>query len=306
MSDDPRRRGWRPRAITWLAALCALAGIVLLTYTPAASWLSQYQQSQLLAAYNSQMRRNQAAAEADNQPSQEFLAAQEYNTKLSSGAIVASNSNVPHSATESVPDGYYQVLMGPGEVMARIRIPRIDVDMPIYHGTDDETLLRGAGHLHGTSLPVGGESTHAVVTAHRGLAEATMFTNLDQLGPGDVFSIEVQGQVLAYEVESTQVVAPEEQEALYPQQGRDLMTLVTCTPLGINTHRILVTGVRIEPTPSEIAEDALSDSQLPRFPWWAVAAGVATLCVFWFLWRSGLRDAALVSSRESVEPAQQD
>lgn len=291
-TPHPRPPRWRPSLLTWLAALCGLAGIVLLTYTPAASWLAQYQQAQLINSYNESMRRQPGT---DSRPvDEEALArARAYNARLRSGAVVAANSNLPRSAEEPGGDEYYSLLMGPGEMMGRLRIPSIDVDLPVYHGTADETLLRGAGHLQGTSLPVGGASTHSLITAHRGLAEATMFTNLDHVTVGDVFTLEVFGEVLAYQVVQTQVVAPDEQEALYPQPDRDLVTLVTCTPLGINTHRILVTAERVVPTPDEALEAAMRSSDLPRFPWWAVWAGLGTAAVAAFLWRSGYRDARL-------------
>ncbi len=292
LKAPPRRSRWRPSLLTWLAALCGAAGIMLLTYTPAASWLAQYQQSQLIDSYNDSLRR-QATTGTPPSPQEALEAARKYNMNLASGALVAANTNIPQSTGDPVTNDYHTLLMGPGDVMARLRIPSIDVDLPIYHGTADETLLRGAGHLQGTSLPVGGESTHAVVTAHRGLAEATMFSNLDQVGVGDSFTIEVFGDVLTYRVIQTQVVAPEEQEALYPRQGQDLVTLVTCTPLGINTHRILVTAERVIPTPEGDREAALLDSELPRFPWWAIWAGTGLVVIIVFVWRSGYRDARL-------------
>ena len=189
-----RPRRWRPSLTTWLAASCALTGIVLLSYTPAASWLSQYQQSRLIDTYNDSLRREGQATgnETGRAEAGEALAdARAYNEKLRSGAILAPNTNVPRSAGETAGNEYHELLKGPAEVMARIRIPGIDVDLPVYHGTSDLTLLRGAGHLQGTSLPVGGESTHSVITAHRGLAEATMFTDLDRMRAGDTFTIVV-------------------------------------------------------------------------------------------------------------------
>lgn len=298
MTSHSRRRPrrWRPGLTTWLAASCALTGIVLLSYTPAASWLSQYQQSRLIDTYNDSLLRERQTTgnETGQAAAGEALAdARAYNEKLRSGAILAPNTNIPRSAGETAGNEYHELLKGPAEVMARIRIPGIDVDLPVYHGTSDLTLLRGAGHLQGTSLPVGGESTHSVITAHRGLAEATMFTDLDRMRAGDTFTIEVMGEVLVYEVRQTQVVAPEEQEALYPQEGRDLLTLVTCTPLGVNTHRILVTGERVIPTPQEEVDKALRDPDLPRFPWWLFLSGGGVVTVIGYLWLAGRRDARL-------------
>ena len=281
--------------MTWLAASCALTGIMLLSYTPAASWLSQYQQSRLIDTYNDSLRRQEGAGAADTGHVAEkaLMEARAYNDDLRSGALVAPNTNVPRGLEETTGNEYHKLLNGPADIMARIRIPVIDVDLPVYHGTSDLTLLRGAGHLQGTSLPVGGESTHSVITAHRGLAEAAMFTDLDKVHTGDTFTIEVMGEVLVYEVRQTQVVAPEEQEALYPQQGRDLLTLVTCTPLGVNTHRILVTGERVIPPPQEEVDRALQDSDLPRFPWWLLLSSGGVIAVIGYLWLAGRRDARL-------------
>lgn len=291
-SPDRRAPRWRPSLITWVAAGCALVGIVLLSYTPAASWLHQFEQSKLIDVYNQQVRTDaEAASDHVEEPDVALAEAARYNEELSFGALVEANTHVPTGAGDETGSQYWDLLNGPAEIMSRIRIPDIDVDLPVYHGTSDLALLRGAGHLRGTSLPVGGASTHAVITAHRGLAEATMFTHLDQVEVGDRFTLETFGQVLVYEVRQTQVVAPENSQALQAQEGRDLVTLVTCTPLGINSHRILVTGERILPTPQEDVAAALKKSELPRFPWWAVISSAAVLGTFGFVWRAGYRDA---------------
>ncbi|MDO5081978.1 class C sortase [Arachnia propionica] len=288
----PRPARWRPGLLTWVAAGCALIGIGLLTYTPAASWLHQYEQSRLIDAYNRQaLAEQEASADRVETPDAALSEAASYNEKLSFGAIVEANTHVPTGVGDEVGSEYWDLLNGPAEIMSRIRVPSIDVDLPVYHGTSDVALLRGAGHLRGTSLPVGGPSTHAVITAHRGLAEATMFTNLDRVQVGDRFTLETFGEVLVYEVRATQVVAPEESQSLRAQEGRDLVTLVTCTPLGINSHRILVLGERVLPTPEQDVAAALRSSELPRFPWWAVLSTTALLCTVGFVWRAGFRDA---------------
>lgn len=171
--------------------------------------------------------------------------------------------------------------------MARIQIPVIGVDLPIYHGTDERTLLRGAGHLQGTSLPIGGVNSHAVITAHRGLADSTMFTHLDRVTVGDRFILTTFGRVLAYEVTATRVVEPTDTAALRQEAGRDLVTLVTCTPLGINTHRILVTGERIIPTPTSDLDTAKEDPAALGFPWWAVLYAAALVFIATAAWWGG-------------------
>ena len=131
-------------------------------------------------------------------------------------------------------------------VMGYLEIPKISVSLPIYHGTSDEVLAKGVGHLEGSSLPIGGESTHGILSGHRGLPSARLFTDLDQLEEGDSFTINILDQTLQYQVTEIQTVLPEETENLRIQQGKDLITLVTCTPYGVNTHRLLITGERVE------------------------------------------------------------
>lgn len=148
-------------------------------------------------------------------------------------------------------------------IMCYVEIPRIDVVLPVYHGTDASTLERGVGHLLGSSLPVGGESTHSVLTAHSGVASMKLFSDLDQLQSGDVFYIHVLGEVLAYQVFDINTVLPHKTELLQIQTGKDLSTLVTCTPFAVNTHRLLVTGERI---PYEEAEEIVEEQTTHEKP----------------------------------------
>ncbi len=145
-------------------------------------------------------------------------------------------------------------------VMGSVEIPKIDINLPIYHGTTEEVLQLGAGHLEGTSLPIGGADTHASISAHRGLPMKKMFTNLDQLEAGDVFYLHVLGETLAYQVEQTETVLPDQVDALAIVPGEDRVTLITCTPYGINTHRIYVHGVRV---PYEEAVEAAAAAEPP-------------------------------------------
>jgi sortase A len=147
---------------------------------------------------------------------------------------------------EQVP-GYYETLKIEGtNIIGYVKIDKIGVELPIYHGTSDEVLNIGIGHLEGSSLPVGGESTHSVMSAHRGLPSAKLFTDLDRLEFGDTFQIRVLDQVLTYQVDQVKVITPREIDDLQIVEGKDYCTLFTCTPYGINTHRLLVRGVRIE------------------------------------------------------------
>lgn len=139
-----------------------------------------------------------------------------------------------------------QLSLNGSDIMARLEIPKISVDLPIYHGTTDEVLEVGAGHLEGSSLPVGGENTHSVITGHRGLPSSKLFTRLDELTEGDLFFIDVLGQKLAYRVRQIEVLTPEEAAEIQIEEGRDLVSLITCTPYGINTHRLVITGERVD------------------------------------------------------------
>ena len=159
--------------------------------------------------------------------------------------------------------------------MGTIRIPKISVRLPIYHGTSESALASGAGHLYGSSLPVGGKSTHAVLTGHRGLVEAAMFTRLDEMRVGDYFYIEVMGRTLGYQVNRITVIEPNDTSQLKIVPGEDRVTLMTCTPYGVNTHRLLVSATR-SAIPDEIPaeNDAVKDAR-------AIGAitGIATLVV---------------------------
>ena len=147
---------------------------------------------------------------------------------------------------ESLPDyGSTLDVTGTG-IMGYLSIPKINVSLPIYHGTEESVLQIGVGHLEGSSFPIGGESTHAVLSAHRGLPSSRLFTDLDQLKEGDTFEVTVLDRVLTYEIDNISIVLPQEAEGLLVKEGEDLVTLMTCTPYGINSHRLLVRGRRID------------------------------------------------------------
>ncbi len=267
----------------------ALLGVLVLLYPTSAAWFTQYQLSQRIGDYSAEVEHIGADARA-----QEIQDAQAYNATLVGGAAVAAHERLPvaQGAGNSPTDVYNSLLAADSYgLMARLKIPSIDVDLPIYHGTSDAVLTRGVGHLEGTALPVGGEDTHAVLTGHRGLATAELFTRLDEVKVGDTFTIEVFGEVLTYEVRETRVVEPDQTETLYPQRGKDLVTLVTCTPLGINSHRILVTGERILPTPVDDVAAAGARPDIPGFPWWAVILGAVVLALAAYVWAAGRQSA---------------
>lgn len=173
------------------------------------------------------------------------------------------------------------------EAMARLVIPSLKIDLPVYHGTEESILQKGLGHLYGSDLPVGGEGTHSVITGHTGLSNATMFDNLRDIKEGDAFFVQVSGHKLKYQVDKIQVVLPSETDSLKPEAGANYITLITCTPYGINTHRFLVRGHQI---PISAAEAKLFDqSHGATWQWWMyllLAAGVLVgLGLGWWLWR---------------------
>lgn len=180
--------------------------------------------------------------------------AQRYNSTLQSATGAAFSKEALASASEI----YDELLNVQGDgLMGYVEVPVISVKLPIYHGTDEATLDRGVGHLLGSSLPVGGASTHCVLTGHSGLAGQKMFSDLDLLKQGDIFFLRILGQTLAYKVVEINTVLPENSEKLLIEPGRDLCTLVTCTPFAVNTHRLLVRGERIEYEEAEaVIEDA--------------------------------------------------
>ena len=285
-SQNPSQKGrrWKLNWMSVAVALIALVGVGTLMYPSTASWWSQYNESKAIVAYQKDVKEDLPPGNTV-----QLERAHEYNDKLSTGEIVVgADSNKPVLLGEKDDDsGYWELLPGDYGIMGRLKIPAIDVDLPIYHGTSDEVLEHGVGHLQGTSLPVGGDDTHAVLTAHTGLAKATLFDDLKDVKLGDTFNITVFGEVLTYRAIDLQTVLPEETESLIIQQDQDLVTLVTCTPLGINTHRYLVTGERIYPTPLKDIEAAEQEPQVPRFPWWAVILPSAVVLAGIYVWRSG-------------------
>lgn len=279
------KRGWKFSKASIIPSILLTASFASLLYPHAAMWLSQYHMSEVAAQY-AKLITNAVPA-----PHEQLARARDYNRKLSVGAIYEANTNIPtsHGDTSDNRQDYWKQLKANNDgLMARLRIKKIDLDLPVYHGTEDSTLLKGIGHLRGTSLPVGGSGTRSVVTGHRGLASAEMFTRLDEINKGDTFTFEVFGEILTYKVIEKIVVNPDETKKIAAVPGKDLVTLITCTPLGINTQRILVTGQRIVPTP--IADQALKGKKpdVPRFPWWVVGAIFSLCLVACYIWWAGL------------------
>jgi len=278
------QKKWHFSWITLLITVSAIGAATLFTYPYAAQWVTQYNQSNVIVEQ----------AEADKltgkaQAEEMIAAAHAYNDLLQSRGILRGGAHIAAGTGKSNSDLEYNELLNndPKHIMARLRIPSINLDQPVYHGTSDSTLEKGVGHLEGTSLPVGGIGTRTVLTGHRGLANAEIFTNLNKVKVGDRFNIEVMGQIFSYKVNDVIVVRPNDTEEIRAVEGKDLATLITCTPLGINTHRILVTGERIIPTPKSDLDAAGSIPDVPRFPWWAIIYLATAASVLTWYWRSG-------------------
>ena len=219
---------------TIILILVFFVGLSVMLYPTVSDYVNQKNQSRAVASYSEEVEN---LSDVDYQAY--FDAADDYNRRL------AETPDAFYRPEEV--SGYTDTLDVSGTgIMGYITISKIGVELPIYHGTSDGVLQIAAGHLEGTSLPVGGESTHAVISAHRGLPSAKLFSDLDKLEVGDTFTITVLDRVLTYEVDQISIVLPTETDLLQPVEGKDYVTLMTCTPYGINTHRLLVRGKRIE------------------------------------------------------------
>lgn len=228
--------------ITVLLVTVLLAGVFLLLYPTISNYWNAHHSSQAIADYSESVKA------LDSKKYDEILEnAREYNQ-----AIIGNSGNFKLS--NDLQSNYENLLnISDNGVMGYIEIAKIGVNLPIYHGTDESVLQVAVGHLEWSSLPIGGESTHCVLSGHRGLPSAKLFTNLDKMAEGDVFVLRVLNEVYTYEVDKILIVEPSDTDALLIENGKDLCTLVTCTPYGINTHRLLVRGHRVENTKESLA-----------------------------------------------------
>lgn len=257
-----------------------LAGLSLLLYPFVANQWNNYRQKQLISGYEQAVSEKEAAEGIDYDA--ERKKAEDYNEALLPCVLPDSFALAESSGVDPV---YMNTLNIAGdEMMGSVEIPKINIKIPIYHTTEEEVLNKGAGHLEGSSLPVGGANTHAVISAHRGLPSASLFTDLDQLKEGDHFLIHVLNETLCYEVDKISVVKPEDTSALAVEDGQDLVTLLTCTPYGVNTERLLVRGHRVPYVEEKVKEEktVLSGSSLHTnyLLWVFVGLSVTALFIF--------------------------
>ena len=237
-----------------LAAACGVVALGLMLYPLAGELVSEKYHSDVETTYTAAIEDTDAA-----ELTAQREAAEQYNAMLSGAATITKGG-------ASAPPLPYAEQLTVGGVICYIDIPKINVYLPVQHGTDADTLERAVGHVVGTSLPVGGGSTHSVLSAHSGMASSKLFSDIDQLAEGDTFYIHVLGEVLAYKVDAIHTVLPTDTSLLQIEDNKDLVTLVTCTPFGVNTHRLLVRGHRVPYVPEQEAPAAAEKPAASSWP----------------------------------------
>ena len=251
----------KKNGLTLILLLIMLIGLGLLGYPTFSDYWNSFHQSRAIASYA------QSVADMSQEKYDEIIeSAENYNRALS-------KTGIKWSLTEKEKKEYEkQLVVGDTCVMGYIYIPKIDITLPIYHGTDEAVLQMAIGHLEGTSLPVGGRGSHCVLSGHRGLPSAKLFSDLDKMAEGDTFSLTIMNRTLTYEVDQIRVVEPTDLSDLSIEKGKDYCTLVTCTPYGINTHRLLVRGHRTQNPngDADVIADALQIEPVYIAPFLAV------------------------------------
>ena len=253
---------------TILIILVFLAGIAVFLYPTVANYLYEKNSSKAITEHSENLAKLSPEIIAE-----EKEAVKRYNKSLFENVVVLTDPFDPDAYP--ITDGEYTELLALDPVMAYIEIPAIDVYLPIYHGTKEETLLIGVGHLENTSLPAGGLTTHAVLSAHCGLPSARLFTDLNLLKEGSLFRIHVLDETLTYQVYEIETVDPDDSSSLFIREGEDIVTLITCTPYGKNTHRLLVHGRRIEEKTDSLIEEPKIEKEMT----WEDYTKIAAICI---------------------------
>lgn len=257
-----------------ILVLIFIIGLSLLLYPSFSDYWNSFHQSRAIASYAQTV-----TTIDDDQYEKMWAQAQEYNTTL------AKKQNRWVLSEEEYEEYEDLLNIGGTGIIGYIEIPNIKVSLPIYHGVDEAVLQIAVGHFEGSSLPVGGEGTHCVISGHRGLPSAKLFTNLDEMEEGDLFMMRVLDETLTYEVDQIRIVEPEDLSALEIEEGKDLCTLVTCTPYGINSHRLLVRGHRVENMESansiRVTADAMQIDPVMVAP--VIAVPILLILLIWLL-----------------------
>ena len=288
MKKQKRKESKVNPALFLASLLIFAAGVGIFVYPAVSNRLAERRQAEAIERYEADV----TVLEPEEIEEQKARA-REYNQNLAEDEL---HDPFLQGDQYVISSGYNDVLnYNEDGIMAYVEIPCIDVNLPIYHGTSEEVLQKGAGHLAASSLPIGGEGAHSVISAHRGLPSAKLFTDLDEMEIGDVFCIHVLDETLAYQVDQIETVEPDELNSLQVVKGRDLVTLLTCTPYAVNTHRLLVRGTRI---PYEEAREIQEEQEQNALPLWlreyftSIVVGIfflALLITAVLLWRKRSR-----------------
>ncbi|ALC06686.1 hypothetical protein CDES_11655 [Corynebacterium deserti GIMN1.010] len=264
--------------------LVAMLGLAFLLYPSASDWFATRNHNADVSGY---------ARQVEHMPSGEKIdlldSAREYNTNIPQGVLRDPYSRTTLDDAFSNDDSYQSYLsklsVGDDDTVGEVVYPGLGISLPIYHGTSDDVLSKGVGHLYGSSLPVGGASTHSVMTSHSGLVHASLFTKLLDAQIDDIFNVSVLGEVMYYQVRSVEEVLPEQTSSLQIIEGEDWVTLLTCSPIGINSHRFLVHAERIPAPPQDFDTVIAGDGVLAGFSWWAVQFVAGSAVVAWLIFR---------------------
>ena len=277
-----------------LPVIIILAGLMVLMYPVVATQWNNRVQEQVAKQYEERLQ-----VVPPEQVNRAYEAAVEYNRTHTDGPIL--DPWLARISEDNAEYKEYERHLAGVSAMSQLAIPSIDVRLPVYHGTRDDTLQKGLGHLYGSALPTGGEGFHSVITGHTGLTNATLFDDLVDVQVGDAIYLSTFGERMKYEVYDIEVVLPEETDSLRAEEGRDLLTLITCTPYGINTHRLLVHAERVPMDPDEAS---VLDESTSTVQWWMWALGLLALLILlglaWWIWREKQKNDRTGTSNEEV------
>lgn len=268
------------------AGVLFLLGALILLYPSVSAYLNSQNQAKVVEDYSNQVKQMN-----DAETEKELQKAREFNENLKRTVVI---DPFTEEMNQQLSEEYLKILNKNNGQIGTLVIPKIQLKLPVYHGTDAKVLKKGVGHIQNTAFPVGGSGTHAVLSAHRGLPEARLFTDLDKLEKGDTFFIQVLDETLAYEVDQIKTVLPEDTGDLLASEGQDYVTLVTCTPYGVNTHRLLVRGKRVpydqkvQKTWKDWSQEETADNRKSKILIAAVAVA-AVVCFYYLLIRPVLK-----------------
>lgn len=277
-SEAPQNpQGKRDLKSILIPVILVILGLAVLVYPVVATQWNNIRQVGIANEY-AKLEKNADPVQLDKQ----LEDARKYNERQSTGPIL--DPWLEKVAINSTDYADYLKQLGQFDTMGRLIVPSGDINLPIYHGTEHETLQKGVGHLFGSDLPVGGQDSHSVLTGHTGLPNATLFDNLKNVKEGDAIYVQVSGEKLKYQVSQIKIVLPNESDDLRPQTGKDLITLVTCTPYGINSHRLLVTGHRVDMDEADVK--AMEDAKGTTWQWWmwAILAAAVVVLIAMLAW----------------------